>query len=101
MNSGKTGSAFTKAIDAETKRVTNDEEWRERYVTWEMDLAIIREDAEKKGREAGIALGKKEGEKKGERKKALAIAKALKDDGMPNEKIAKVTALPLPVVAAL
>ena len=97
VDSGKAGSKFTQAIDAETKRVTNDEEWRERYVTWEMDLAIIREDAEKKGREDGIALGKKEGEKK----KALAIAKALKDDGMPNEKIAKVTALPLPEVAAL
>ena len=89
MNSGKAGSKFTQAIDAETKRVTNDEEWRERYMTWEMDLAIIQEDAEKKGR------------LEGEKEKALAIAKALKDDGMPNEKIAKVTALPLPEVAVL
>ena len=97
VDSGKAGSKFTQAIDAETKRVTNDEEWRERFVTWEMDLKIMCEDAEKKGVQAGIALGKKEGEKE----KALAIAKALKDDGMPNEKIAKVTALPLPEVAAL
>ena len=89
VNSGKTGSEFTRAIDAETKRVTNDEEWRERYVTWEMDLKIIQEDAEKKGRLAG------------QKEKALAIAKALKEDGMADEKIAKVTDLPLPVVAAL
>ena len=43
MNSGKAGSKFTQAIDAETKRVINDKEWRERYVTWEMDLKIIQE----------------------------------------------------------
>ena len=42
MNSGKAGSKFTQDID-ETKRVTNDEEWREKYVTWEMDLKIIQE----------------------------------------------------------
>ena len=86
VNSGKAGSEFTQALDAETKRVTNDEEWRERYVTWEMDLKIIQEDAEKKG----------------EKKKALAIAKYLKEMGtMSDEDIAKATDLPLPEVAAL
>ena len=90
VNSGKAGSEFTQAIDAETKRVTNDEEWRERYVTWEMDLKIIQEDAEKKG------------EKRGEKKKALAIAKSLKEKGkLSDSEIAEVTALPLREVAAL
>ena len=70
VNSGKAGSEFTQAIDAETKRVTNDEDWRERYVTWEMDLKIIQEDAEKKGEKKGRLAGKKE--------KALEIAKSLK-----------------------
>jgi predicted transposase/invertase (TIGR01784 family) len=84
--SGKAGSEFTQAIDAETKRVTNDEDWRERYVTWEMDLKIIQEDAEKKG----------------EKKKALAIAKSLKEKGkLSDSEIAEVTALPLCEVAAL
>ena len=90
VDSGKAGSEFTKAIDAETKRVTNDEEWRERYVTWEMDLKIIQEDAEKKGRLAG------------QKEKALAIAKSLKDKGKLSDiEIAEVTALPLHEVAAL
>ena len=98
VDSGKAGSKFTQAIDAETKRVTNDEEWRERFVTWEMDLKIIREDAEKKGIEAGIALGKKEGEKR----KALSIAKYLKDMGtMSDDDIAKATDLPLSEVVVL
>ena len=86
VNSGKASSAFTQAIDAETKRVTNDEEWRERYVTWEMDLKIIQEDAEKKG------------EKKGR----IDTAKALKRQGkLSDSEIAEVTALPLHEVAAL
>ena len=64
----------------------HDEEWRERYVTWEMDLKIIQEDAEKKG----------------EKKKALSIAKYLKEMGtMSDEDIAKETDLPLHEVAAL
>ena len=86
VNSGKAGSEFTQALDAETKRVTNDEEWRERYVTWEMDLKIIQEDAEKKG------------EKKGR----IDTAKALKKQGKLSDiEIAEVTALPLQEVAAL
>ena len=80
--SGKAGSEFTQAIDAETKRVTNDEDWRERYVTWEMDLKIIQEDAEKKGR--------------------IDTAKALKKQGkLSDSEIAEVTALPLREVAVL
>ena len=90
VNSGKTGSEFTQALEAETKRVKNDEEWRERYVTWEMDLKIIQEDAEKKGIE------------KGAKEKALAIAKTLKKMGtMSDNDIAKATDLPLHEVAAL
>ena len=70
--------------------MTNDEEWRERYVTWEMDLKIIQEDAEKKGIE------------KGAKEKALAIAKTLKKMGtMSDNEIAKVTELPLHEVATL
>ena len=102
VDSGKAGSKFTQAIDAETKRVRSDQDWRERFVTWEMDLKIIRKDAEEKGVQAGIAIGKAEGKKEGEKNKALSIAKSLKDMGtMTEADIAKVTALPLSVVAAL
>ncbi len=94
VNGGKAGSEFTQAIDAEMKRVRNDEDWRERYVTWEMDLKIIQEDAEKKGEKRGMERGAK--------KKALAIAKSLKEKGkLSDSGIAEVTALPLREVAAL
>ena len=96
--SGKVGSEFTQAIDAETKRVTNDEDWRERYVTWEMDLKIIQEDEEKKGEKRGMEQGVKKGEKKGR----IDTAKALKKQGkLSDSEIAEVTALPLSEVAAL
>ena len=59
-------------------------------VTWEMDLKIIQEDAEKKG------------DKRGEKKKALAIAKSLKEKGkLSDSESAEVTALPLREVAVL
>ena len=59
-------------------------------MTWEMDLKIIQEDAEKKG------------EKKGEQKGRIDTAKALKKQGKLSDiEIAEVTALPLHEVAAL
>ena len=94
VRDGKAGSDFTRAIDAETKRVRNDEKWRDRYVTWEMDLSIMQEDAENRGKQAGIALGVKE--------KALATAKALKKQGkLTDSEISEVTDVPLQVVAAM
>ena len=63
-------------------------------MTWEMDLKIIQEDAEKKGEKKGIEKGAKE--------KALAIAKSLKEMGtMSDNDIAKVTELPLHEVVTL
>ena len=86
VNSGRANSKFTQAIDAETKRVKNDTDWRERYVTWEMDLKIMCKNAEKKG----------------EKKKALDTARALKKQGkLSDSEIAEATALPLREVTAL
>ena len=63
-------------------------------MTWEMDLKIIQEDAEKKGEKKGRLAGKKE--------KALEIAKSLKEKGkLSDSESAEVTALPLREVAAL
>ena len=59
-------------------------------MTWEMDLKIIQEDAEKKDRLAGS------------KEKSLEIAKSLKEKGkLSDSEIAEVTALPLCEVAAL
>ena len=53
VNSGLVQSRFTQEIDDETKRVLNDTKWRERTVTWEMDLRIMEKRFLEKGKEAG------------------------------------------------
>ncbi|SDC16551.1 hypothetical protein SAMN04487864_10361 [Succiniclasticum ruminis] len=67
-------------------------------MTWEMDLKIIQEDAEKKGEKRG----EKKGRLAGKKEKAIEIAKSLKEKGkLSDYEIAEVTALPLREVAAL
>ena len=43
-------------------------------MTWEMDLKIIQEDAEKKGEKRGMEQGEKKGRLAGKKEKALEIA---------------------------
>ena len=69
---------FTQEIDEETKRVRNDTKWRERIVTWEMDLRIMEKRAHEKGK----------------KEMALEVAEALRKKGMSEAEIAEVTGLP-------
>ncbi|MBO5636428.1 MAG: Rpn family recombination-promoting nuclease/putative transposase [Acidaminococcaceae bacterium] len=58
VHSGLAQSAFTQEIDNATKRVKNDTKWRERIVTWEMDLRIMEKRFLEKGREEGREEGR-------------------------------------------
>ena len=89
VNGNKPESEFTRTVDKETARVKDDELWRERVMTWEMDQKIM----EKRFFQ--------QGEKSGEQKKALEVAESLLKDGMAVEKIAKITKLSVEEVAAL
>ncbi len=82
VNSGQIQNEFTQEIDDETKRVRRDTDWRERVVTWEMDLRILKKEAREKGKQEGMALAKEE------------IAEALRKKGMSEAEIAEVTGLP-------
>ena len=82
VNSGLAQNKFTQEIDEETKRVRNDTKWRERIVTWEMDLRIMKKRAHEKGKQEG----KKE--------MALEIADALRKKGMSDDEIAELTGVP-------
>ena len=66
VDNGLAGNRFTQELDEETKRVKNDKDWRERIVTWEMDLRIMEKAAEERGR--------KEGRREGEEKMAAFAA---------------------------
>ena len=90
VNSGLAQNKFTQEIDKETKRVRNDTKWRERIVTWEMDLRIIKKRAHEKGKLEGIQEGKREGIALGKQE----VAEALREKGMSESEIAEVTGLP-------
>ena len=62
-------------------------------MTWEMDQKIMQK--------RYYQQGEKNGEQMGARTKSLEIAKTLLKDGMPVEKIARITNLPVEEVAAL
>ena len=81
VNSGLAQNAFTQEIDKETKRVRRDKDWRERVVTWEMDLRIMQERAHEKGK------------REGKNEKALEIAEAMRKKGMSEDEIAELTGL--------
>ena len=82
VNSGLAQNAFTQEIDEETKRVRRDKDWRDRVVTWEMDLRIMQERAHEKGK------------REGKNEKALEIAEAMRKKGMSEDEIAELTGLP-------
>ena len=94
VNSGLAQNAFTQEIDEETKRVRNDTKWRERIVTWEMDLRIIKKRAHEKGKQEGIQEGKALGKQEGITLGKQEIAEALRKKGMSEAEIAEVTGLP-------
>ena len=66
-------------------------------MTWEMDQKIMQKRYYQQGEKNGEQIGKKIDA----RTKALEIAKTLLKDGMPVEKIARITNLPVEEVAAL
>ena len=68
-------STFKLCYNTTAKR---DTDWRERVVTWEMDLRIMEKRAHEKGK----------------KEKALEIAEALRKKGMSEDEIAEVTGLP-------
>lgn len=61
VDNGLAGNRFTQELDEETRRVKNDKDWRERIVTWEMDLRIMEKAAEERGRKEGKLEGRREG----------------------------------------
>ena len=85
VNGKAAESAFTQAIDRETVRVKSDDAWRDRVMTWEMDMRVMQRHTAEKA----------------EKKKAIEIAKSLLKDGMSVEKVVKITKLTTQEVSAL
>ena len=85
VNGQKPDSSFTKKLDEEATRIKNNDNWRLKAMTLDMEI----KDMKKRERE------------KGKQERSLEIAKAMLADGMEISKVAKLTNLSVKEVAAL
>ena len=85
VNGQKPDSSFTKKLDEEATRIKNNDDWRLKAMTLDMEI----KDMKKRERE------------KGKQERSLEIAKAMLADGMEISKVAKLTNLSVKEVAAL
>ena len=88
---------FTKELDKEAMRIRNNEDWRLRIMTLDMEIqdmkrrTAIRERA--KGKKEGIKEGKAEGRKEGEQKAKIECIRNMRAEGLDDALIAKVVKL--------
>ena len=81
----KPDSSFTKKLDEEATRVKNNDDWRLRAMTLDMEIQDM----------------KKRVQEKAKKEKTIEIAKAMLADGMDIPKVAKITKLSVKEVTAL
>ena len=93
----KPDSSFTKKLDEEATRIKNNDDWRLKAMTLDMEI----KDMKKREREKGKQEGLKAGKEAGKQERTLEIAKAMLADGMEVSKVAKLTNLSVKEVTAL
>ena len=81
----KPDSSFTKKLDEEATRVKNNDDWRLRAMTLDMEIQDM----------------KKRVQEKAKKEKTIEIAKAMLADGMDITKVAKITKLSVKELTAL
>ena len=78
-------TAFTRQLDQEATRIKNNDDWRLRAMTLDMEIQDM----------------KKRVQEKAKKEKTIEIAKAMLADGMDIPKVAKITKLSVKEVTAL
>ena len=93
INGQKPDSSFTKKLDEEATRIKNNDDWRLKAMTLDMEIKDMKKREREKGKQEGLKAGKQE--------RTLEIAKAMLADGMEISKVAKLTNLSVKEVTAL
>ena len=93
VNGQKPDSSFTKKLDEEATRIKNNDDWRLKAMTLDMEIQDMKKRIAKREREKGKQEGKHESK--------IEIAKKMLDDGMDISKVAKLTNLSVKEVTAL
>ena len=97
VNGQRAATSFTRMLDKEATRIRNNDDWRLKAMTLDMEIQDMKKRIAKREREKG----KQEGLKEGAQNSKIEIAKAMLADGMEIAKVAKLTNLSVKEVTAL
>ena len=93
VNGQRATTSFTRMLDKEATRIKNNDDWRLKAMTLDMEIKDMKKREREKGKQEGLKAGKQE--------RTLEIAKAMLADGMEISKVAKLTNLSVKEVTAL
>lgn len=93
INSNTITSNFTREVADTIVEIKNDKKVRDAYMTYEMRMKDLRDEAHAEGKAEGIAEGKAEGLAEGKAEEKTATAKRLLSMGLSVEDIGKATSL--------
>jgi predicted transposase/invertase (TIGR01784 family) len=93
VNGQSATTSFTRMLDKEATRIRNNDDWRLKAMTLDMEIKDMKKREREKGKQEGLRVGKQE--------RTLEIAKAMLADGMEIAKVAKLTNLSVKEVTAL
>ena len=101
INSNTITSNFTREVADTIVEIKNDKKVRDAYMTYEMRMKDLRDEAHAEGKAEGLAEGKAEGLAEGKAEEKTATAKRLLSMGLSVEDIAKATSLSVEQVEAI
>ena len=98
IGSGKnSGSAFVKMIDNYVVNINGNEDWRQGYMKYELNLIEQYKDGKKEGFSEGLSQGLSQGQEEA----TTRIVKEMVRDGVPREKISQYASISIEQVTAI
>ena len=102
IGTGKdSGSEFVEMVDNYVLDINGDEDWRQGYMKYELNLIEKYKEGEASGEAKGISIGRAEGVSIGEANATNRMVKSLKEQGVPIEVIAKAASISIEEVRSL
>ena len=94
IGTGKdSGSEFVEMVDNYVLDINGDEDWRQGYMKYELNLIEKYKEGEASGEAKGISIGRAEGVSIGEANATNRMVKSLIEQGVPIEVIAKAASI--------
>ena len=94
IGTGKdSGNEFVERLDECVLDINGDEDWRQGYMKYELNLIEKYKEGEASGEAKGISIGRAEGISIGEANATNRMVKSLKEQGVPIEVIAKAASI--------